>query len=53
MTAHWTDDPNHPTHAAALAQRCPLCHANPGQPCQTITNRPLNRRLHHARNEAP
>lgn len=52
MTSHWTVDPDHPTHVAALTQACPLCKATPGQPCQNIAQRPLNRRVHNARIEA-
>lgn len=48
---HWTDDPTHPRHIEALRRPCPICHAHPGQPCQTITSRPLPRRIHIARTE--
>ena len=51
---HWTVDPTHPLHIAAKAQRCPICHATPGQPCTNIASRPLyGDRLHNARTEAP
>lgn len=51
---HWTVDPAHPTHIAAKKQRCPLCKAAPGEPCQNIADRPLyGDRLHNARTEAP
>ena len=51
---HWTVDPAHPTHIAAKTQRCPLCKASPGEPCQNIALRPLyGDRLHNARMEAP
>lgn len=53
-TKHWTIDPAHPTHIAAKTQRCPLCKASPGEPCQNIARRPLyGDRLHNARTEAP
>ena len=51
---HWTVDPAHPTHIAAKTKRCPLCRAEPGQPCQNVADRPLyGDRLHNARTEAP
>ena len=51
---HWTVDPTHTTHIAAKAKRCPLCRAEPGQPCQNVARRPLyGDRLHNARTEAP
>lgn len=52
---HWTTDPAHPLHIAALALRCPMCKAAPGRNCRAITRDGGDlpgRILHSARTEA-
>ncbi|WP_432443949.1 zinc finger domain-containing protein [Mycolicibacterium canariasense] len=42
-------DPADPVVAACLTVTCGVCKAPPGIPCRSITGTPLNRVVHHYR----